>query len=129
MKKDNKKALYESIMTSVAKEVKKVLNESEDDIFYVVTIWTDPENLNIENAVQDFSGTLDECKGNISKRLISSKSKGCKCYEFDNNLGFYKISHGLGDKLYVAMYKIMNGTQLKNFKYLHLRNMKIKNIK
>ena len=28
MKKDNKKALYESIMTSVAKEVKKVLNES-----------------------------------------------------------------------------------------------------
>ena len=29
MKKDNKKALYESIMTSVAKEVKKVLNESD----------------------------------------------------------------------------------------------------
>ena len=28
MKKDNKKALYESIMTSVAKEVKKVLNET-----------------------------------------------------------------------------------------------------
>ena len=50
MKRDNK-ALYESIMTSVAKEVKKVLNESENDIFYVVTIWTDSENLNIENAV------------------------------------------------------------------------------
>ncbi len=29
MKKDNKKALYESIMTSVAKEVKKVLNERQ----------------------------------------------------------------------------------------------------
>ena len=28
MKKDNKKALYESIMTAVAKEVKKALNES-----------------------------------------------------------------------------------------------------
>ena len=27
MKRDNKKALYESIMTSVAREVKKVLNE------------------------------------------------------------------------------------------------------
>ena len=51
MEKDNKKALYESIMTSVAKEVKKALNENEDDLFYVVTIWTDPENLNIENAV------------------------------------------------------------------------------
>ena len=31
MKKDNKKALYESIMTSVAKEVKKTLNESWDE--------------------------------------------------------------------------------------------------
>lgn len=30
-KKDNKKALYESIMTSVAREVKKVLNESYDE--------------------------------------------------------------------------------------------------
>ena len=29
MKRDNKKALYENIMTSVAKEVKKVLNEGE----------------------------------------------------------------------------------------------------
>lgn len=29
MKKDNKKALYESIMASVAKEVKKALNESD----------------------------------------------------------------------------------------------------
>ena len=36
MKRDSKKALYESIMTSVAKEVKKTLNEdsllAEDDI-------------------------------------------------------------------------------------------------
>lgn len=31
MKKDNKKALYENIMTSVAKEVKKALNESAGD--------------------------------------------------------------------------------------------------
>jgi len=29
MKRDNKKALYESIMTAVAKEVKKALNEGE----------------------------------------------------------------------------------------------------
>ena len=29
MKRDNKKALYESIMTAVAKEVKKALNEDE----------------------------------------------------------------------------------------------------
>ena len=31
MKKDNKKALYESIMSSVAKQVKKTLNESAGD--------------------------------------------------------------------------------------------------
>ena len=38
MKRDNKKALYESIMTSVAKEVKKVLNEEyidEDDCEWI----------------------------------------------------------------------------------------------
>ena len=34
MKKDNKKALYESIMTSVAKQVKKVLNEELDKSEY-----------------------------------------------------------------------------------------------
>ena len=42
MKKDNKKALYENIMTSVAKEVKKALNEKlefTDDISKKVQ-WT-----------------------------------------------------------------------------------------
>ena len=33
MKKDNKKALYESIMTSVAREVKRSLNENEEESF------------------------------------------------------------------------------------------------
>ena len=33
MKSDNKKALYESIMTSVAKEVKKALNENFNNEF------------------------------------------------------------------------------------------------
>ena len=79
------------------------------------------------NAGCDFKGTLDECKNKIGLRLISSKSKGLKCYEFGNDLGFYKISHGLGDKLYITMYKIMNGAQLKDFKYL--RNGKIKSIR
>ena len=31
MKRENKKALYESIMASVAREVKKTLNESVED--------------------------------------------------------------------------------------------------
>ena len=126
MKKDNKKSLYENIMTSVAREVKKVLNEGEDNIFYVVTIWTDPETLNIENAVCEFSGTLDECKEKINIRLNNSKKRGFKCYEFSNNLGFYKISYGIGDKLYITLDKIMNSLQLKNFNYLY--NGKIKNI-
>ena len=127
MKSNNKKALYESIMTSVAKEVKKVLNEGEDNIFHVVTIWTDSESLNIENAVCEFSGTLDECKEKINIRLNNFKKHGLKCYEFDNNLGFYGISYGIGDKLHITLNKIMNSMQLKNFNYLH--NGKIKNIR
>ena len=38
MKRDNKKALYESIMASVAKEVKKALNEWEDDPYHQVSL-------------------------------------------------------------------------------------------
>ena len=41
MKRDNKKALYESIMTAVAKEVKKALNEGEE---YVEDHRNSPEN-------------------------------------------------------------------------------------
>lgn len=127
MKSDNKKSLYESIITSVAKEVKKALNEGDDNIFHVVTIWTERETLNIENAVCEFSGTLDECKEKINIRLNNSKNRGFKCYELNNSMGFYKISYGTGDKLHVTMYKIMNSMQLKNFNYLH--NGKIKNIR
>ncbi len=52
MKKDNKKALYESIMTSVAKEVKKVLNEgfdefdTEDDIRIWANEYLNPRDKN-----------------------------------------------------------------------------------
>ncbi len=128
MEKNNMKNLYESIMTSVAKEVKKALNEGENNIYHVVTIWTDPENLNIENAVCEFSGTLEECKEKINIRLNNSKKRGfIKCYEFDNNLGYYGISYGIGNKLHITLDKIMSSTQLKNFNYLH--NGKIKNIR
>ena len=60
MKKDNKKALYESIMTSVAREVKKALNEYEG----VDTMGSFNKNA---NGVVDLglpSGTL-WCKYNL----------------------------------------------------------------
>ena len=53
MKKDNKKALYESIMTSVAKQVKKVLNEELDKSEYdkiPESDWADPEKIFLESS-------------------------------------------------------------------------------
>ena len=44
MKKDNKKALYESIMTSVAKEVKKALNESNGETGIINDLKADIES-------------------------------------------------------------------------------------
>ena len=38
MKRDNKKALYESIMTSVAKEVKKALNEENNNTGLILAL-------------------------------------------------------------------------------------------
>ena len=59
MKKDNKKALYESIITSVAKEVKKVLNEGEihksettKDIIADLIRKYDKKELSAENVVE-----------------------------------------------------------------------------
>ena len=53
MKRDNKKALYESIMTSVAKEVKKVLNESGSFESYIQqSIWEEvKDNTNLLNKI------------------------------------------------------------------------------
>jgi hypothetical protein len=44
MKKDNKKALYESIMSSVAKEVKKALNESNVETSIIDDLKSDIES-------------------------------------------------------------------------------------
>ena len=57
MKKDNKKALYESIMTSVAKEVKKALNENLTDL-------TDEQRIQRENYI----------KNKFKKFLLGEKS-------------------------------------------------------
>jgi hypothetical protein len=59
MKKDNKKALYESIMVSVAKEVKKALNEGEihepktiKDIIADLICKYDKKELSAENVIE-----------------------------------------------------------------------------
>ena len=45
MKRENKKALYESIMTSVAREVKKTLNETVVDIEDNETVLLEPRTM------------------------------------------------------------------------------------
>ena len=59
MRKDNKKALYESIMTSVAKEVKKVLNE---------------DSIN-ENFLDNVKSGLDAYKNDKERSKLIEKVK------------------------------------------------------
>ena len=60
MKKDNKKALYESIMTSVAKEVKKVLNESTLDRVSLINKIKEMSEKLYRNGIEhvDFNGEI-----------------------------------------------------------------------
>ena len=60
MKKDNKKALYESIMTSVAKEVKKALNESNLDKSILINKIKEMSEKLYRNGIEhvDFNGEI-----------------------------------------------------------------------
>ena len=58
MKKDNKKALYESIMASVAKEVKKVLNEDEQNNSDVNTYINNIKNV-LNNDYKDWTQCIN----------------------------------------------------------------------
>ena len=72
MKSDNKKALYESIMTSVAREVKKVLNEGKypevytNDLGQEIYKPSDPK-YEIEEIGENIAKILME---NISERQL-----------------------------------------------------------
>ena len=55
MKKDNKRALYESIMTSVAKEVKKTLNENTLEREYIM----DADEIEQMHVVEPYSFETD----------------------------------------------------------------------
>ena len=60
MKRDNKKALYESIMTSVAKEVKKALNESNLDRISLINKIKEMSEKLYQNGIEhvDFNGEI-----------------------------------------------------------------------
>ena len=67
MKKDNKKALYESIMASVAKEVKKTLNETVVDT-------EDNETETIDYCLDEIKHCLyNGCDFTQYKKYIDSK--------------------------------------------------------
>ena len=94
MKKDNKKALYESIMTSVAKEVKKALSESlvankiknrvYDVLFYNLAPEIQGETVTIDNIAHEhgflrkIAGYLIEAKvkAAISRSFITQTDYG-----------------------------------------------------
>lgn len=87
MKKDNKKALYENIMTAVAKEVKKALNEGAGagyDITFeglkVKTIRVGKSEVVDKDRIVRFEATLD-------KSLVDWKAEGY--YEGVTSDGIY----------------------------------------
>ncbi len=62
MKKDNKKTLYESIMTSVAKEVKKALNELSSDTY-----------LNAGNKTYDLLNNPNKTYSNHERQKLTAR--------------------------------------------------------
>lgn len=96
MKQDNKK-LYESIMTSVAKEVKKALNENKEDysiaqkIFREITsdldtkcfldiVWRDGENDSQSSYTLYSNGSFASTINEGSKKILSFENK---CFDGD----------------------------------------------
>ena len=78
MKKDNKKALYESIMTSVAKEVKKALNEaSYDDVDNEV--WDDDDedwdDNEYEGEAITYNDIIDVVEGENYQEIIDEEGE------------------------------------------------------
>ena len=66
MKRDSKKALYESIMTPVAKEVKKSLNENYWDEEYY------PSDINDNDVVDIFQKYIDTGKIKLHPSILAA---------------------------------------------------------
>ena len=107
MERDNKKALYESIMTSVAKEVKKVLNEGEihepktiKDIIADLIRKYDKKEVSAENVIEAIrKGVLYDIidiqqndnptlyAGQLLNGVLNYKDKKIKISKLDTKVG------------------------------------------
>ena len=100
MKRDNKKALYESIMTSVAKEVKKVLNEGEihepktlEQVLSELIQKYDKKELSAENVIDALRKEIsinDEVAlyaGQLLNGILNYKDKKIKIAKLDTKAG------------------------------------------
>ena len=122
MKRDNKKALYESIMTSVAREVKKSLNENYwDDEYY-------PSDINNNDVVNIFQKYIDTGKIKLHPSVLAAikdaavneiswedyeiKNKAGNLQEFMTNLFTYG---GEDDKLINAIERLENSIAYKTW--------------
>ena len=103
MTKDTKKALYESIMTSMAKNVKKALNESEE--------LTDKQaRLNqLSQEYDEISSKIDDMEDDFFKKMFGV-NKNSKKY-FDALDDYYKSLKPLEDEMHNKISKII---KLKN---------------
>ena len=89
MKSDNKKALYESIMTSVAKEVKKALNENKEDysiarnIYDIVTKNDSGNTMYLDVVLRQESGWSTHTL--FSKNVYGNDKDSAEILNFSND--------------------------------------------
>ena len=92
MKRDNKKALYESIMTSVAKEVKKALNEDSinegflDNIGAGINAYKDSKNK--EELTAKRKQYLGDMYNNFALAMINMQ----RLYNIDEQLNLQGVN-------------------------------------
>lgn len=127
MKKDNKKALYESIMTAVAKEVKKALNEdisSPYDLYDYIDkaklfhcpkfnilegSWVEEqyaEENNIDYDDVEYNKDFEEYCKNV---FVDELPEGITSFKLDGD-GFIYCERGL----YIKNYNGKNGSEIVN---------------
>ena len=122
MKKDNKKVLYESIMTSVAKEVKKSLNENywdeeyypsdinDDDVVDIFQKYIDTGKIKLHPSV--LAAIKDAAANEISWEDYEIKNKDGNLQEFMSNLFNYGAED---DKLTNALERLENSIAYKTW--------------
>ena len=115
MERDNKKALYESIMTAVAKEVKKALNENTIQSAEFIDVEICFVNKLLEfimayyNALKHLMETESKWKENFNEKIVKTI--------YNNLQNFYNDTHTYAK--IIKKYCKDNNKNINNYKFLN----------